>query len=208
MEKVNLVLSPSQQKHNICKAGDTENVHCRAIGQKIISILSEFDIFNLYLIPQFSYIADLDNLYAAIKESNRFIAENGGKGFHVGIHSDAGGGKGASGLYVSDAGKVLASNILTPLMALTPWNDVGLRHRTGLAELNKTSAIAAIIEVSFHDDITQATWIHNHCPDIANAICDGIFSTLVNVNDAAYLQALIDIDQLIHSTLSPSKGVH
>jgi hypothetical protein len=40
--------------------------------------------------------------------------------------------------------------------------------------LRNTIAFAGLIEISFHDNVEQAKWIHKNIDSIAQAICKGI----------------------------------
>jgi N-acetylmuramoyl-L-alanine amidase len=47
-----------------------------------------------------------------------------------------------------------------------------------LWELKKTQATAVILEVSFHDNLEEAKWIHHNKQIIADVITGGIFKGL------------------------------
>ena len=175
MSKTNLVIAYSQQSHNACKMGDTEQAHMYTIAGLLYDILREDKRLNVLLIPRQNTGTDNGNLKASIALSNKFIRANGGKGYHVELHSDAGGGRGAVGLYVSEAGKKLVAALMDELPEITPdANDEGrIRLRTDLGALNQTVAVAGIIEVSFHDKVDEAKWIHENGVSIAVAIAHG-----------------------------------
>jgi hypothetical protein len=175
---INLVISPSQQNFNKCAIEDSEADHMNLIGQALYDILKNYSQLNLLLIPRMSE-DDGSNLRNAIAMSNDFIANNGGNGFHICLHSDAGAyATGASGLYFSEAGKAFMLPIMRAMENLTPWNDIGLRYRNNLSELKRTIAVAGLLEISFHDNINEAQWIHDNIGNIAVAIANGILKAL------------------------------
>jgi N-acetylmuramoyl-L-alanine amidase len=179
LNKINLVISPSQQFENHCKMGDTEADHTRKIATMIYKNLSKIPSINLFLVPVSNKERDTARLRDAVSMSNDFIKQNGGTGYHFAIHTDAGGyATGASLLYKSEEGKKFGTPIIENIMQLTPWNDVGLKVRNGLYELNKTLAYAALIEISFHDSSKEARWIHENMQTIADVITDGILKGL------------------------------
>jgi hypothetical protein len=177
---INVVIAYSQQKTNKCKMGDTEHDHMYTIARALYYILSMDKRLNTYLIPPQNTGSDSGNLKASIKLSNDFIKKNGGKGYHIEIHSDAGGGKGAVGLYVSETGKRLVLALMDDLPEITPYeHDEGrIRLRTDLGALNQTLAVAGIIEVSFHDKPDEAEWIHKNMIPINVAIAHGFYKFL------------------------------
>ena len=78
-------------------------------------------------------------------------------------------------MYKTDAGKAFIAPVIANLMKLTPWTDVGLRKRDNLGALNQTVAVAGLVEVSFHDNPTEAKWMHDNIKQIAAAIVDGLY---------------------------------
>jgi hypothetical protein len=182
---INLVLAYSQQHANKCKMGDTETDHMYAIAKALNSILLPDKRLNLYLVPPQDTGDDLDNLRSSIRLSNTFIKPYKQKGepcFHVELHSDAGGySKGCSALYKSETGKALATSLYNELADLTPTADAGIRYRDNLGALNQTLAVATIIEVSFHDDIAQAKWIHLNSLPIAIRLANGLFKFFISM---------------------------
>jgi hypothetical protein len=145
------------------------------ITTKVYNILKPDSRLNVFQIP-LKQGTDTQNLIDTVNISNDFILSNGGFGYHLGLHSDGGAyATGASGLHVSEGGQNWITPIFEEVSAITPWNDIGVRQRTGLWELNQTEAIAGILEVSFHDILEEATWIHNSMDLIAEAIAKGIY---------------------------------
>jgi len=159
--------------------GDTEQKHTGLITDAIYDILRADKRLNIYNIPELSMGNDTANLKELVRLSNEFIKANGGTGYHLSIHTDGGyNGSGASGFYYSDAGSKFGRPIYDEVCALTPWTDMSFKQRTGLYELNSTTAIAFLLEVSFHDRPEQAKWIHDNIQLIAKTIVKGLYKGL------------------------------
>jgi hypothetical protein len=174
-----LVIAYSQQHRNKCAVGDEETDHMYTIAKALYDILVQDKRLSVYLIPRQDTGDDLQNLRNSIRFSNEFIQKNGGKGYHLELHSDAGGyAKGCSALYKSEAGKAFVTPIYNELADLTPTPDVGIRKRDDLGALNQTIAVSGIIEVAFHDNLQEAAWIHSNTIPIAVRIANGIYKSL------------------------------
>ena len=78
-------------------------------------------------------------------------ANSWGADIFVSIHSNAGGGHGTETLYVSTGGKTLADKVQNGLLSKLPYQSRGLKKRTDLYVLNKTSMYACLLESVFHD---------------------------------------------------------
>jgi hypothetical protein len=177
---INVVISPSQQKTNYCKMGDNEVSHTRNIAEKFYNNLKQDKRFNVFLIP---IVVGTENqiLKQVTDLSDDFIMKNGESGYHISIHTDANDSKsfGATTFFYKTGGKgeYLAKNIQAKIATLTPWSDRGYEARPGLWELKETIASAVLVEISFHDEIIQAKWIHEKSQEIANALTSGLFLT-------------------------------
>lgn len=179
MDKINLVISPSQQYENPCKQGDTEADHTRKIANMVYDNLSKNKGLNVFLVPRSNKTRDAARLRDAVAMSNKFIKENGGQGYHFALHSDAGAyATGASLLYKSESGLKFGTPIIEEIMQLTPWPDVGIKRRNDLYELNKTLAYTALLEISFHDNVRESRWLHQNMDLIAKTISRGILRGL------------------------------
>ena len=182
MNKINAVIAYSQQSHNACVMGDTEQDHMYPMAKALYDILSMDKRFNMYLVPKQNTGTDGGNLKASIKLSNDFVRPHKKLKepcFHLEWHSDSGNyADGCSALYVSEEGKALATCIYNELADLTPTSDAGVRKRTNLGALNQTLAVSTVIEVSFHDDPVQAAWIHEERIPIAVRAANGFYKFL------------------------------
>lgn len=176
---INLVLSSSQQAENSCASGDTEQNHTQLITNAVYSFLNSDPNLNVYNIPRLNLGTDTENLIKAVRLSNSFINENGGTGYHLSIHTDAGySGTGASGFYFSDKGAAFGKPIFDEISALTPWKDMQFKRRQSLYELKNTTAVSFLLEVSFHDKKEESDWIHQNINNIAISIIKGIYKGL------------------------------
>jgi len=199
---INLCISPSQQQHNKCFTGDAEQDHCFLIAESIKSRLDLDKRFNVYVIQKLNAGSDVENLLGAIKLSNEWIKQNGGNGYHLSIHTDGGyNGHGASGFYTSEVGKKFGLPIWNEMCALTPTADMSFTQRPGLAELKDTIAVAFLLEVAFHDNVSEANWVHNSIDKIACAIIKGLYKTFGEVEklDIAEAIALLKDSEVIMS---------
>lgn len=171
---INIVVSRSQQPGNKCVVGDCEQDHMGIIANKLALLLINDGRFNVFNIPELD-LGTNENLYEIVRISDEFIDNNGGDGYHIALHSDGGyEGHGASAFYFSDSGLCFIKPVYEAMCKLTPWNDMNLRAWSGLYELRNTKAIAGLIEVSFHDKLKEAQWIHNNFDAIAKTIYNGI----------------------------------
>lgn len=107
---------------------------------------------------------------------------------HVALHSNAGGGKGTECYYfyatsLDDAklnGKRLATLIYNAVAPLTINSDRGCKadntlYSNGLYETRETNAIACLIEIMFHDNISDVQDYYNKQDAIALAIAKAIY---------------------------------
>lgn len=100
------------------------------------------------------------NLNQTISDSNSKSPD-----IHVALHTNAGGGKGTECYYsnypiLSTQGKKLAQLIYDAVAPLTISSDRGCKadttlFSTGLAETRETTAKACLIEIMFHDNLTD-----------------------------------------------------
>ena len=98
-----------------------------------------------------------------------------GAGFHLALHSNAGGNGSACGpvgLYYSDTGKALCEKLVDALLALGQKTNRSyhVKQQKNLYELRNTAAPAALLEVDFHDSSTGVAFITQRRSEIAEAI--------------------------------------
>jgi len=179
MEKIPLVLSPSQQSNNKCSVCASEASHMKLIFQELYNKFKLDDRFDVLLIPTLTG-SDNDKLVQITTLSNNFVNKRK-PAIHLSGHSDGGyKGTGASAFWYADGGlgEKLGKEIFKKVCDLTPWSDMQSYARPGLWELKETDASAALIEVSFHDKIIEAQWIHNNVKSIANCFYLGTYAAL------------------------------
>lgn len=162
----NIYLSPSSQTANKWTDGTTEAERMQAFS----------DLVKKGLKAKGHTVYGSDNslsLDERIAASNKLSINA-----HVALHSNAGGGKGPEVYYYegSTKGKSLASNIESKLKSLY-GSSRGLK--TGaLKETKETNAVAALIEIAFHDNSSDVTWMKDNKQKIADAIVSGICNYL------------------------------
>jgi len=101
---------------------------------------------------------------------------------HFAIHSNAGGGHGCE-VYChkfGGNGEKLARIIYNKISPMTPTSDRGVKEGYRLYngqpmyELAYTNAPACLVEIAYHDNIDDATWIINNIENIGIALAKGI----------------------------------
>jgi len=166
-----LYLSPSRQPDNIGVNGYGTEAQNMMIVAKRVKVILDGRIKTVCL--------ETGNITLS-----QAIADSNSKGatIHLEIHSDAGGGRGCTGLYKSDKGKKLITAIYNHVSAVTPSADRGLSLRTDLGALNQTHAVAGLIECFFHDNADDVAFYKSNVNVIAQAIADGILEYLGSTN--------------------------
>jgi N-acetylmuramoyl-L-alanine amidase len=156
-------ISPSTQENNIGVGNyGTEERRMNQIADIVVPML-KYNNFTVYRNrPEMT-------LRQVVEDSNRRNVDA-----HIAIHSNAGGGRGGEVFYTSSSGKVLAADIYKYIVPLTPTSDRGIKPTDGLYEVTRTRAVAALIEIAFHDNREDAVFILNNMSAIAEAIVKGI----------------------------------
>lgn len=158
-----IYISPSTQERNI-GAGNfgTEERVMNLIADVVVPLLQHNHLEVYRNKPTMT-------LQQAVADSNSKNVDA-----HFAIHSNAGGGRGGEVFYTSPRGQKLASAVFKYIEPLTPTADRGVKNHEHLYELNKTNAVAALIEVAFHDNAEDANFILNNIQAIGEAIAHGI----------------------------------
>ena len=161
----NIYLSPSNQNRNIGYGTyGTEQDRMHQIGEATKRILERCN--------QTTYISHKSMTFQqAVAESNKLKCN-----VHIAIHSNAFNKevRGTQTMYVSSNGFKLSNAIYKRLEAFTPTPDGGCRKNDNLYELNNTVAVAAYLEIAFHDNLLDATLIMNNIEKIAEIIARGV----------------------------------
>jgi len=160
-------ISPSSQEHN---AGllpfGTEEAEMNKIADVLVPLLIKDGRF---IVKRNSPAMEVGQMAT---DSNNFKAD-----IHIPIHSNAGGGKGTE-IYAYAAGTnsaKLAQCLYNQIAPLSPSEDRGVKFNKGLYEVgDRVNATAALIELAFHDNTTDAAWIHNNHQQIAEMLYKGI----------------------------------
>jgi len=159
-----IYFSPSTQEHNAgVIPGYIEEIEMNQIADIAIPLL-QFNGFEVFRnSPTMTHITAKD-------DSNRI-----GVDAHFALHSNAGGGVGTV-IFTSGSvkGTKLARCIYDRVAPLSPSKDRGVQITTGFTEVIKTNAPAALLEVAFHDNVSDAEWIRANHQEIAEAICQGL----------------------------------
>lgn len=156
-------ISPSTQENNIgVGIYGSEERRMNQIADIVVPLL-KYNNFTVYRNkPEMT-------LRQVVKDSNSKNVDA-----HVAIHSNAGGGRGGEVFYTSSSGRILAADIYKYIVPLTPTSDRGIKHTDRLYEVTRTRAVAALIEIAFHDNREDARFIINNMDAIAEAIVKGI----------------------------------
>lgn len=162
-----IYISPSSQEHNkgIGSFG-TEEGEMNKIADVLIPLLVNDGRFE---VKRNTPDMDVNQMAQA---SNQFKAD-----LHIPIHSNAGGGAGTE-VYAygpNTRSERLAQALYKQVAPLSPGADRGVKYRRSLVEVGDcVSATSALIELGFHDNVLDATWIMESTAAIAKAIYQGI----------------------------------
>ena len=160
-------ISPSTQESNIGLSPFTnEEKQMNGIADKLIPLLlSDGRFFVARNSPDM-------NVYQCAEDSNNFHAD-----IHIAIHSNAGGGVGTE-VYAyapkTDSER-LAKLLYDQIAPLSPGADRGIKYNPGLVEVgDSVAATSCLIELAFHDNQTDATWLAYNHEIIAERLYKGI----------------------------------
>lgn len=164
-------LSPSTQENNYYVNGGTEEQYMNLVCDQVIPYLNSSGI--LYTRNDRTQTAA-----AAIRQANA-----GNYGLYVAMHSNAApegqyGTKRGCDVYYYQYGRnskraaeLFAANLRT-IYPLPQY--VRTVPTTTLGEVTQTRAPAVLLEIGFHDNVSDANWIKANISNIAWAIADGI----------------------------------
>jgi len=158
-----LFLSPSTQEFNTFVTGNTEEYYANLIADAMVPYLRASGIDFIRNDPG-GTVSD------SISSSNASDAD-----FHLAIHSNAaperlsGMLRGPDVYYYRDSsrGRAAAEIIANNLKLIYPLPElVSTVPTTTLAELRRTRIPAVLVEVAYHDNYDDATWIINNIETI------------------------------------------
>lgn len=165
MKKV--FISPSLQSSNLYAGGlGNEKQRMNEIADKLVAILKEYQSLEVKRSNKNG------TLQQAVADSNKFNPD-----LHLALHSNAGGGKGYE-IYCIKGGKAeQAAKIFDDVLSgVVPFGRRGIKDGSKLYECNSTKAPAVLVEIAFHDDVTQAKWIVDNEDKIAQAYAKAILT--------------------------------
>lgn len=164
-------LSPSLQEYNPYIDGGNEEYYMNLIADAMEPYLNASGI-------EFKRNRPDMTLSQAIADSN-----NGDYDLHLAIHSNAA-PPSAAGRYTgadiyyypsSQNGLRLAQTLQNNYKNTYPYtDDVDIIPTTSLAEVRRTKAPAALIEVAYHDNPEEAQWIRDNIDNIARNLSQGV----------------------------------
>ena len=111
---------------------------------------------------------------AAIRESNA-----GTYDFHLALHSNAAGDANSGNIRgidvyfypTSQDGLAMANILVDNLRTIYPLPDrVRAISTTAIGEVRRTNAPSVLIELGYHDNVEDATWVENNVEEIARSI--------------------------------------
>lgn len=163
-------LSPSTQEYNMFVTGaGSEEYFMNLIADAMIPYLEQFGINYYRNTPEMT-------AGSSLRDSNARNVD-----FHIAIHSNASGpgqegrNRGTIVFYYpgSANGQRMADILVQNFQEIYPIpNLVRAATTTSLGEVTQTAAPSVLIEVAFHDNVEDATWIQNNIDAIARAIAD------------------------------------
>lgn len=166
-----IYLSPSTQEYNEYVNGGTEEQYMNLIADAMEPYLRANGIMYTRNSPQ-------QTAAGAIAASNA-----GTYDLHVGIHSNAspaaqyGQNRGSIAFHYpnSTRGEATAGAIAKHIREIYPEPGlVSVQDSTSIGEVAKVRAVAAFLEIAYHDNEADATWIKNNIEPIGQAIVHGI----------------------------------
>lgn len=162
-----IYISPSSQERNRGISPYTvEEVEMNKIADILVPLLNKDGRFT---VKRNSPSWDVSQMAS---DSNNFKAD-----IHLAIHSNAGGGVGTE-VYAYGPGtnsERFAKALYNQVAPLSPGKDRGVKFNKGLYEVgDNVKATSALIELGFHDNSTDAQWLHGDHQQIAEALYKGV----------------------------------
>ena len=198
-----IYLSPSTQENNQFVTGGTEEQYMNLLADKLVPYLDASGIRYVRNTPEMTAVSSI-------------AASNAGRyDLHLALHSNAappgryGSARGSLVFYYpgSAQGQRAAEIIADGLKAIYPLpNLVRAQSTTSIGEVRRVRAPAVLLELAFHDNVTDANWIINNLdaidvswgvlnirarPDTSSPILaqapDGAQLTILNGSNGWYL---------------------
>lgn len=189
----NIYLSPSTQEKNFYVNGGTEEEWMNRLADALVPYLTANGI---------RYTRNTPDMTAAssIRQSNL-----GDYDLHLALHSNAA----PEGLYGQRRGIIVfyypgsaqgqraARLIADGFKSIYPLpNDVRAEPSTTIGEVRRVRAPSVFIELGFHDNVDDATWIKNNLDAVARSIALSLteFFGLPFLTPTAYRNGVVDVD--------------
>ena len=188
-----IYLSPSTQEWNYYVNGGTEEEYMNLLADKMVPYLDASGI---------RYDRNTPSMTAA----DSIAASNAGNfDLHLALHSNAA----PEGLYGQRRGIIVfyypgsaqgqraARLIADGFKSIYPLpNDVRAEPTTTIGEVRRVRAPSVFIELGFHDNVDDATWIKNNLDAVARSIALSLteFFGLPFLTPTAYRNAVVDVD--------------
>ena len=162
-----IYISPSTQQDNIgISPFRTEETEMNAIADILMQLLDDDGRF------EFKRNSPSMSPNQCAYDSNAFKAD-----IHLAIHSNAGGGEGTE-VYAyapNTNSEKLSKCLYNKIFSLSPGKDRGVKFNKNLIEVgDAVNATSSLIELAFHDNKTDATWIANNHQVIAQSLYMGL----------------------------------
>lgn len=166
MYKIYLSPSTEDKSFGIGNFG-TEEFRMNQITDVVEKLLINSGNFIVYRNKKFTSKEDI------IEDSNKIKAD-----IHIAIHSNYGKNKGPE-CYVKvncEKSNGIAKEIYKEIMSIYYDNkiDNGLFYEKDIKEINSVNSPAVLVEVGFHDNENDASWIVRNIEKIGIAIYNGI----------------------------------
>lgn len=162
-----IYLSPSTQESNIYVNGGSEEEWMNRLADEMVPYLEASGIRYSRNTPDMTAVS-------SIRASNA-----GTYDLHLALHSNAsapgnyGGTRGIIVFYYpgSSNGKRAAELVADNLKAIYPLpNRVRTEATTSIGEVRQPRAPSVFIELGYHDNVDDATWVQSHLMETARAI--------------------------------------
>ena len=162
-----IYISPSTQQDNIgISPFRTEETEMNAIADILVQLLDDDGRF------EFKRNSPSMSPNQCAYDSNAFKSD-----IHLAIHSNAGGGVGTE-VYAyapNTNSEKLSKCLYNKISPLSPGKDRGVKFNKNLIEVGDTvNATSSLIELAFHDNKADATWIANNHQAIAQSLYMGL----------------------------------
>jgi len=169
-----IYLSPSQQEDNQYSGGgtgyyDSEEYWCTKVAnQAAIYLRNDGHIVR---------VGNNGSAGGNVADAN---AWRGANCFYYALHTNAGGGHGTETWYYtgSSTGLSMATKLQATVAAESNYPDRGVKASTTFYELRATQAPAVLIEILFHDNVTEAAEMRADWGKFGLAVAKGIIAKL------------------------------